>query len=109
MGNRRLFRQTLIKTRHRGHVWGVHVRPDYQGKGVATRMMEALITRVKALPGLEIITLTVVSKNRPAKALYEKLGFQKYGTYPRSMRVNGRVLDEDYMVLFLKDSQEGRK
>ncbi|MEW9033868.1 MAG: GNAT family protein [Planifilum fimeticola] len=55
------------------------------------------------------MTLTVVSKNRPAKALYEKLGFQKYGTYPRSMRVNGRVLDEDYMVLFLKDSQEGRK
>lgn len=80
-------RQTLIETRHRDHVWGVYVRPEHQGKGVATRMMEALITRVKALPGLEIITFTVVSENRPAKALYEKLGFQKYGTYPRSMQV----------------------
>ncbi|MEW9033867.1 MAG: GNAT family N-acetyltransferase [Planifilum fimeticola] len=45
MGIAGFVRQTLIKTRHRGHVWGVHVRPDYQGKGVATRMMEALITR----------------------------------------------------------------
>lgn len=64
-------------------------------------MMEALIARVKALPGLEQIILTVVSENRPAKALYEKLGFRKYGTDPRSIRVNDRVLDEDYMVLFL--------
>lgn len=95
-------RNTVVKTRHRGHIWGMYVRPDRQGRGIAYRLMEALINRAKTCSGLEQITLTVVSENRPAKALYAKWGFQKYGTYPRSLRGNGRALDEDYMVLFLK-------
>ena len=51
--------------------------------------MEALITWVKALPGLEIITFTVVSENRPAKALYKNWAFKS--TEPIRARCKCRI------------------
>lgn len=43
-------RNTVVKTRHRGHIWGMYVRPDRQGRGIAYRLMEALINRAKPVP-----------------------------------------------------------
>ena len=41
----------------------------------------------------------MTTTNAPAVALYEHLGFKRYGTEPRSLLVNGRYLDEYLMVL----------
>ena len=37
--------------------------------------------------------------NAAAVALYEHLGFVRYGTEPHALRVNGRDFDEHLMVL----------
>jgi len=35
--------------------------------------------------------------NTGAKALYDKIGFRGEGTRPKSMKVDGRLVDEYYM------------
>ena len=45
------------------------------------------------------VHLAVTASNGAAVALYEHLGFIRYGTEPRALKVNGRYLDEHLMVL----------
>lgn len=89
------------KERHKGDVWGVYVTPEARGRGAGRALLEELIARARALPGLEQIHLTVVSINEPACHLYRALGFARYGTEPRALRLGDRYLDEDLMILRL--------
>ncbi|WP_317935242.1 GNAT family N-acetyltransferase [Sporosarcina aquimarina] len=45
--------------------------------------------------------ITVVTTNSTAKKLYTSLGFEKFGTEKRALKVDGDYFDEDLMVLFL--------
>jgi len=85
------------KTRHRGDIWGVYVAPDARGTGVGRRLMEHVLdyARTQVLQ----VHLAVTASNAAAVALYEHLGFIRYGTEPRALKVNGRYLDEHLMVL----------
>ena len=46
--------------------------------------------------------------NTPAIRLYQKAGFEIYGTEPRALFVNGRYIDEHMMVRFL-DKAPGKQ
>ena len=85
------------KTRHRGDIWGVYVAPEARGTGVGRRLMEHVLdyARTQVLQ----VHLAVTASNAAAVALYEHLGFIRYGTEPRALKVNGRYLDEHLMVL----------
>lgn len=85
------------KTRHRGDIWGVYVAPDARGTGIGRRLMEHVLdyARTQVLQ----VHLAVTASNGAAVALYEHLGFIRYGTEPRALKVNGRYLDEHLMVL----------
>lgn len=58
------------------------VNPDYRRCGVAQKLVSALLQEL-AHCGNYSLTLEVRASNEPAKALYEKLGFQKVGVRPR--------------------------
>src|SRR6478609_5041014 len=77
IGTAGFFRRKNNKERHKGHIWGVYVRPESRGKGIATALMQEIIRRARELEGLEQITL-VASANLPAQRLYTVLGFQSY-------------------------------
>ena len=47
--------------------------------------------------GIVRLELTVECVNTGAKNLYEKNGFKVEGIRPKSMKVNGRFVDEYYM------------
>jgi len=85
------------KMRHRGDIWGVYVAPDARGTGVGRRVMEHILehARTRVLQ----VHLAVTATNAAAVALYDRLGFVRYGTEPRALKVNGRYLDEHLMVL----------
>lgn len=55
---------------------GVCTHPDYQGRGLARRLMLKLIRR--EMLRHETPFLHVMTKNSPAWQLYERLGFRKY-------------------------------
>ncbi|MBF6632895.1 MAG: GNAT family N-acetyltransferase, partial [Planococcus sp. (in: Bacteria)] len=51
--------------------------------------------------GLERLDLMVASENLQAIELYEKLGFEKYGTEIHAMKIGEKYIDEDMMVKFI--------
>lgn len=94
------YRYAHNKERHKGHIWGVYVRPESRGKGVASALMKEIVRRARAIGGLEQITL-VASANLPAQRLYEVLGFKSYGIEPNSLKIGTDYVDDVLMVLWL--------
>jgi ribosomal protein S18 acetylase RimI-like enzyme len=89
------------KSRHKGLIWGVYVQPTWRNHGVARAMLLELIKRVKANAGIEKILLTVSADQTSAKRLYGSLGFEVFGQEKHALKVDGRFVDEDLMVLWL--------
>ena len=62
------FRYQIAKARHKGRIWGVYVREDCRGQGVGRALLVALLERIKSCPGVEQVTLTVVSGQEAASS-----------------------------------------
>ena len=84
------------KEAHKGLLWGMYVRPDARGAGVARRLVEAVIAR--ATGRVELVQLSVVVDNEPARRLYARLGFVEYGIEKKSLKYHGRYYDEVLMA-----------
>jgi len=56
----------------------IAVLPDWQRKGLAGRLWQALITNAECRD-LERVSLEVSTANEPARAFYERLGFEISG------------------------------
>jgi RimJ/RimL family protein N-acetyltransferase len=91
-----------VKVQHIGHIIGMMVHTDDQGRGVGRALLDALIERASADPELHLLTLNVTAGNEAAERLYGRSGFVHYGTLPRAIRVGGRFFDKHHMRLELK-------
>jgi len=80
------------RIRHRGEI-GMMVRDDWQGKGVGTAMMQAVVDLADKWLNLTRIELTVYTDNEPAIALYRKFGFQIEGTLRKYAFREGEFVD----------------
>jgi ribosomal protein S18 acetylase RimI-like enzyme len=96
------FRERHLKTRHKGRIWGVYVRANCRGKGLGRRLLMSLLKRVRKLPGLEQVNLSVSSSLAVARKLYGSLGFETFGVEDKALKIGNTYLSEDYMVLRLK-------
>ena len=63
----------------------VAVHPDFRRQGIAEALVTALCEALKK-QGSVSLTLEVRASNEPAKALYEKLGFEQVGRRPNYYR-----------------------
>jgi ribosomal protein S18 acetylase RimI-like enzyme len=106
VGTAGFFRYTFSKVRHKGRVWGVYVRESCRGQGIGRALLVALLERIKACPGVEQVSLTVVIGQEAARALYRSLGFQPFGLEPRGLKVGDRYFDNEHMVLDLSKSAQ---
>lgn len=95
------YRDTHLKLRHKGFVWGMYVAPESRGAGVGRALLSSLIERAKALPGLEQICLDVVTVNEAARRLYLSQGFRIYALEREAMKQDGQYYDVEHMVLRL--------
>ena len=100
IGTAGFYRFHHLKERHKGHIWGVYVRPESRGKGVGSALMKEIVRRARQIDGLEQITL-VASANLPAQRLYKALGFESYGIEPHSLKIGNEYVDDVLMVLRL--------
>jgi L-phenylalanine/L-methionine N-acetyltransferase len=80
------------RRRHVGRI-GMAVRDDWQGKGVGTALMEAVLDLADNWLDLTRIELDVFTDNQAGIALYEKFGFAKEGTHRRYAFRNGEYVD----------------
>ena len=88
--------QSGAKREHKGMFWGMYVRPAARGTGLSRRLVEAVLDHARGR--VELIQLTVVADNTVARRLYASLGFEPYGVEVKSLKVEGRYLDEVLMV-----------
>jgi RimJ/RimL family protein N-acetyltransferase len=88
------------KLRHKGILWGMYVRPDARGTGLAAALVQQVIAHAQAL--VEEICLTVVSSNAAAYRLYSAAGFEQYGVERRALKVGNEYHDEVLMALPLR-------
>jgi ribosomal protein S18 acetylase RimI-like enzyme len=95
-------RETGVKERHKGRVYGVYVTASRRGKGVGHALIAALLKRAKEQPTLEQILLAVAVGQKAPARLYRKFGLEVYGTEPRALKVGSDYIDEDHMVLRLR-------
>jgi len=93
-----------VKEAHKGLLWGMYVRPDARNAGVGRRLVEEVIDFARQR--VELLQLSVVSDNDPARLLYTRLGFIEYGVEKNSLKQHGRYYDEILMVLDLRQKQD---
>ena len=72
---------------------GMMVRDDWQGKGVGTQLMQAVVDLADKWLNLSRLELGVYPDNQPAIKLYKKFGFQVEGTQIGSAFRDGEYMD----------------
>ena len=95
-----LGRETKVKTRHRGAIYATFVAPEARGHGVGAALMAAALAEARAL-GLRCAILDVASSAHAARRLYERHGFERFGTDPAAMIIDGELVAADSMICWL--------
>jgi RimJ/RimL family protein N-acetyltransferase len=97
------------KEAHKGLLWGMYVRPEARGAGVARRLVEAVIAYAGSR--VELVQLSIVAGNERARRLYAGLGFVEYGIEKNSLKHRDRYYDEILMAkqLAFRSGDETRR
>lgn len=83
---------TRPRRRHVGQL-GMAVREDWQGKGVGSALMAAVLEIADNWLNLTRLELTVYTTNDPAVRLYQKFGFVVEGTLTQYAFCDGAYAD----------------
>ena len=71
---------------------------EYCGRGIGKIMLQTVLEIAKEI-GYEQVELEVIADNKNAIALYENLGFEKYGHVPDNMKYeDGKYADAYWMM-----------
>lgn len=93
------------KTRHKGIVWGMYVRPQARRIGVGEALLAHALDHAATL--VEEVILTVEASNRAALDLYRRAGFEQYGLEKRALKIGEDYRDEALMALVLAPPRTG--
>lgn len=88
------------RMQHRGDL-GIAVVRDYWNSGIGSRLLRAVI-RFAGENAFEVVELQVRSDNAAAIHLYEKFGFEKFGTHTSFFKIGNEEIAFDYMCLKLQ-------
>ena len=77
----------------------MYTKPEHRGNGIASTLIESVILYSKT--HVIQLHLTCVTTNPGAMKLYQKFGFEVYGTEPRALKIGDAFFDEHLMVLDL--------
>ena len=85
-------------SRHRIEMVQVVVSEEFRGQGVARLMMMRIAEHFVSF-GVEIVQISAESRNEPAIAAYEHIGFKRFGTLKDGMCHEGVYSDEVLMAI----------
>jgi RimJ/RimL family protein N-acetyltransferase len=98
-----LGREGMLKLSHKAFIWGMYVKPEFRGQGIARALIGEALNLARSVPELKQVNLCANARNLGAIALYESLGFKVFGREPGSMFIDGVLHDEVHMFLRLGD------
>lgn len=93
-----LHRDRHRKAAHKVHLWGMYVTPACRRRGVGAALLDAVLAHAATLPGVDAVRLTVSDAAPGARRLYERAGFEVWGTEPAALRYDGRSVVEHHMA-----------
>ena len=79
----------------------VYVSPEHRGKGVATRLMEHIITLAEQDADTHVIVSVITSGNKVSERLHERFGFRHCGTIHEVGFKHGQYRDIDNYELIV--------
>jgi ribosomal protein S18 acetylase RimI-like enzyme len=88
---------TGAKMKHKGILWGMYVRPDARGTGLAAALVECVLAQARDV--VDEIKLEVSPDNLAAIGLYRAAGFVEYAREPRALKIDGTYHDSVLMTL----------
>ena len=88
--------QNRPRRRHAGRI-GISVHDEFQGKGVGTALMAAVVDLADNWLNLTRLELEVYADNAAAIHLYERFGFSYEGTLRQHAFRNGKYVDSNVM------------
>jgi ribosomal protein S18 acetylase RimI-like enzyme len=92
-----IYRSELVKLRHNATIWGVYVRPQWRGRGIAVDLLQTAVNWAER-QGLKWVKLAVIANNGAAIRAYVKSGFRAYGVDPAVIYHDGVYYDELLMA-----------
>lgn len=81
---------------------GMAVHEEWQGKGIGTALMQAMVDLADKWMNLTRLELEVYTDNEPALRLYKKFGFEIEGTMKQDSFRDGEFADVYYMARLRK-------
>ena len=94
------FRESGLKSHHKGVMVGVYLQPALRGKGVGEALVDRIVEHARR--HVDILKCSVHPDNRGARNLYLSRGFEVYGREPRALRTGGQDHDEELLALIFK-------
>ncbi len=98
-----LGRESMRNLAHKAFIWGMYVKPEARGKGIARALLIEALSLARSVSELKQVNLCVNASNLGALRLYESVGFKAFGREPGAMFINGELHDEIHMYLRLAD------
>ena len=95
-------RPAVTKQAHRGGIYQMYVAPEHRRLGLGRQLLEAILSHVRQLAGLDEVVLSVTIGNYGAEALYAAAGFRASYVEPRYIKLDGRTYDLLWMSLRLE-------
>jgi phosphinothricin acetyltransferase len=77
----------------------IYLHPEYQGRGLGTYLLSQAITQAPSL-GIETLSATIFASNGASIALFEKMGFERWGFMPRVARLEG--IEKDLVLMGMR-------
>ncbi|HSQ01097.1 MAG TPA: GNAT family protein [Candidatus Dormibacteraeota bacterium] len=96
-----LHRDHHRKAAHKVHLWGMYVAPAHRRQGVAASLLGAALAHARSLPGVAWAHLSVSESAPAARRVYERAGFQLWGSEPDALRHAGRTAVEHHLAIRL--------
>lgn len=84
--------------------FGISLKKAWWGCGAASAMTEKVFDFARET-GVEQINLEVRSDNKRAIAFYKKFGFSKIFTFPAFLKIDGKLIDCDFMTLTVSSDE----
>ena len=86
----------------RNHIgkFAIGIRDGYRGMGLGKYLMEEILnlSKKELKPSPQIFQLEVYENNKPAIALYKKMGFKIVGKIPKQIQDKGKLISEYIMI-----------
>jgi len=96
-----VIRDRHVKASHKMHIWGMYVTPSHRGRGLGAQLLDAAIEHARSVSGVDWLFLGVSSAAPAAQRLYERAGFEVWGTEPDALRDGNSSVVEHRMALRL--------